>query len=131
MSYHQSQLDSMGPSEYEDFLFWSGQLRKRHDPDSETGDSMKNVIVHPGGYTEDLTDPGEDGYSLRELREIVGGYIEIVSATHGRIAVIDEEGKLKDKEFNALATQMAGEDNLRPGDHLVGTVLFCQPEHVK
>ena len=92
---------------------------------------MKNAIVYPSGYTEDLADPGEDGYSLGELQEIVGGYIEIVQATNGRIAVLDEEGKLKDKELNALATQMAGENNLRPGDYLVGTVLFCQPEHVK
>jgi len=61
-------------------------------------------------------------YKLDELQEIVGGYIQIVSASDGRIIVLNEEGKLIGLPINPIATQL-----FFPGqDVIVGNVLICQ-----
>lgn len=58
-------------------------------------------------------------FSLDELNKIVGGYIEILHLTAGRIAVVNEEGRLMGLQFNPRAS-------LTTGYHLVGNVLLCE-----
>jgi len=63
-------------------------------------------------------------FKLNELRPIVGGHIEIAeSKLPGLIIVLDEEGKLKKKPINKLATAMYkyGKD-----DPICGQVLICK-----
>jgi Domain of unknown function (DUF3846) len=43
-------------------------------------------------------------FSLEELQKLVGGYIEYVPRSRP-IAYCDEEGRLKEKPLNALASQ--------------------------
>lgn len=62
-------------------------------------------------------------FKLDELQAFVGGFIEIVNM-YGHIMVVDEEGLLKHKPYNLVASVMSG----RP---LVGDVVFCTPEMVK
>lgn len=52
--------------------------------------------------------------SLNNLQKTVGGYIEHVSIDKNIVAVCDEEGKLKNKEFCCCVC----------GINLVGTVVF-------
>jgi hypothetical protein len=89
-----------------------------------------DVIVRPDGTEVPAPEPEkEDGsYSLKQLNEIVGGYIQILKAHDGRCVVINEEGKMKDLEPNIRATAMVG---LFPGDFIVGDALFCEQEHMK
>ena len=47
----------------------------------------------------------KDDPSLEEAQAFVGGYVEMVRVGSG-ILLIDEEGKLKNKEVNAYASQM-------------------------
>jgi len=64
-------------------------------------------------------------FSLKEMQDFVGGYIEIVPMPHdGRVLVCDDNGKFKGYAVNAAATQ-----KFYPGvDVVVGDVLICDME---
>ena len=92
----------------------------------------KNMVIYPDGFVREFPDPDRDeGYTLEELQEVVGGPIQVVNASNNRIAICHEEGKIVGLDYNALATQVVGEDSLMAKDYMVGPVLFCQPEHVQ
>jgi hypothetical protein len=57
-------------------------------------------------------------FSLAEMQHFVGGYIELVRLRDGRRMFIDEEGKLKQKPVNVIATAMYVRDII-VGDALV------------
>jgi sarcosine oxidase gamma subunit len=46
-------------------------------------------------------------WSLEELQTLVGGYIEAVRIGPSKWLIVDEEGLLKNKPFNANASTMA------------------------
>lgn len=48
-------------------------------------------------------------FSLKELQEFVGGYIEFVYLKDGRLAVANEEGVLLGLPFNMLASMEIGQ----------------------
>ena len=64
---------------------------------------------------------------LTQMQKWIGGYVENVAfRTEAHIqCFVDEEGKLKGKEANALATALARSiDPVWKNDVLVGTVVF-------
>jgi hypothetical protein len=65
-------------------------------------------------------------FTLEELKEIVGGWIEIVYLPNKEMMIIDEEGKLKGKPYNLLATSYWKNHN----DFIVGDVLLCKSSQV-
>ena len=68
-------------------------------------------------------------FSLEELQQIVGGYIEVLYLSKSQIMVVNDEGKLLGLGLNhnaTLAAQMAGIDDI-----IVGDVLVCDTEMVK
>lgn len=68
-------------------------------------------------------------FQLDELQKMVGGYIEIVSAGKGKIMVLDDEGKLKGKPVNDVATMMFMQAGYY--DTIVGDALVCDSEMVQ
>ena len=63
---------------------------------------------------------------LATLQGAVGGYIEIVSIGNNKIMVLDEEGKLKNKPINRIATELYG----NPNDVVVGDVVVCDDNEI-
>lgn len=63
-------------------------------------------------------------FSLEELHEMIGGYIEIVHIGNGVIVVVDEEGILKERVYNHLASDVCGR-------FLVGNVLLCRAKQIR
>ena len=58
--------------------------------------------------------------SLEELRDMVGGYIQIIEIKDGKQIIVDEEGKLKDKPINMEATDLWNVDyDIIVGDAVV------------
>lgn len=59
---------------------------------------------------------------LEKLQELVGGFIQVVyigkQKAHG---IVDEEGKIRGKAFNPLASALYG----NPHDPIVGTMVVC------
>ena len=55
-------------------------------------------------------------FTLQELQDFVGGYIELVPLGEGKVMVVNEEGRLKRLHPNHEASEIAGQD-------IVGNVL--------
>jgi hypothetical protein len=90
---------------------------------------MKAKIYKADGSIIDVKPNNGTDFSLEELQEIVGGFIEIVSLMDNEIMVINEEGKLIDLPFNETATQMYQEvDGFY--DYIAGDVLVCDSNMV-
>lgn len=67
-------------------------------------------------------------FQLDELREIVGGFIEIVYLDDKKqhLMVVNEEGKLLGLQPNVLATHL-----YNCNDVIVGDVLICENDKIK
>lgn len=90
---------------------------------------MKAKIYKADGSIIDVKPNNGTDFSLEELQDIVGGYIEIVGLIDNEIMVINEEGKLIDLPFNETATQMYQEvDGFY--DYIAGDVLVCDSNMV-
>ena len=65
-----------------------------------------------------------DKPTLKEMQEIVGGYIQIIPLTRDKSVVLNEEGKLNQLSVNEQATQLARQESaLIEGDCIVGDCL--------
>lgn len=69
-------------------------------------------------------------FTLEEAQAMVGGYIEVVHLKDNDILVCDEEGRLKDKERNEIATFRATQLGYKGNEYLVGDVLFCKDNEI-
>ena len=67
--------------------------------------------------------PYEGGINLPDLQKAVDGYIEVVHFPSS-ILVVDEEGALKNKPSNVLATRLAG-------THIVGDAVLLTTDDMK
>ena len=63
-----------------------------------------------------------DSPSLSDAQKFVGGWVEVVRVNDG-ILIIDEEGKLKDKPVNEVASKMYA-DKYGDADIIVGDAIF-------
>ena len=83
------------------------------------------VLASDGSSREFLPANRKD-YTLDELKEVVGGYIEIISLPDDFLMVLNEEGKLKGLPFNEQASQL-----IPPTDYIVGDVLICKSKRIE
>ena len=90
--------------------------------------SKAKLYKADGTIIEVVPSNGTD-FQLKELQEMVGGYIEIVSAGKGKIMVIDDEGKLKGKPVNDAATMIFMQAGYY--DIIAGDAPVCDSEMVK
>jgi hypothetical protein len=91
---------------------------------------MAQIIKTTGEVIEVAPKNGTD-FSLEELQTIVGGWIEIVNLRDGRLLCLDEEGKLKGKERNYVATDIYHQAlPLCCKDFIVGDVLLCNEDQI-
>lgn len=93
---------------------------------------LHKIIECGIGFIEDTIDVepknGAD-FSLEELQEFVGGYIEIIDLFDGTLMVINEEGKLKDLPFNIPATLIYSK-KYGMQDYIVGNALVCDKSQI-
>lgn len=80
-------------------------------------------IYRTNGDVENVEPKNGTDFQLEELQDIVGGYIECLNLSDGRLLVCNEEGKLKDLDFNERANGYS--------DWIVGDVLICKTGEVK
>ena len=87
---------------------------------------MKRQIIKADGSVVNYSPASSAHYELKELQNIVGGYIQIIELGNGWQMVIAEEGKLKGMPYNAIATDLAQEhEAIFENDYIVGDVLIC------
>lgn len=81
------------------------------------------AIITPNLITSTKPENGAD-FQLDELKEIVGGWIEIVRCPDDWIMVVNEEGQLLNLPYNPVASLIAGQP-------IVGDVLYCKSRQIK
>lgn len=87
-------------------------------------------IYKTNGEVLDIEPKNGKDFKLKELQEIVGGYIEIAQLKNNDIMVINEEGKLNDLPYNEKATQIY-QSQVYFRDFIAGDVLVCKSKEVK
>lgn len=85
-------------------------------------------IYKTNGEVIETSPKNKKYFSLKELKEIVGGYIEIVNLGDDYM-VVNEEGKLIGLPFNLNAT-IVYQISTKIGEHIVGDVLVCPKNQI-
>lgn len=96
------------------------------------------LILKENGEAKYVDPANGSNFTLDELSEIVGGYIEIVECKADpqtktnkgdHILVINEEGKFKEGHKNNVHASTLVD--LMEGDYIAGTALFCASKEVE
>lgn len=88
---------------------------------------MKNHIIKANGEKIEVAPKFGNSFTLEELQEYVGGYIEIVRLTDKYLMVVNEEGRLLNLPFNHEATDVARYHKaIYPNDMIVGNALIVE-----
>jgi hypothetical protein len=64
-------------------------------------------------------------FTLEELKEIVGGWVEVVRLQDDRVMIVNEEG------LNDRLPYNAGASELYPFNPIVGDVLVCESRYIQ
>lgn len=90
------------------------------------------ILITADDRCREVLPASEKCFTLDELREYVGGWVELAFGTYGIIVVLDEEGKLKGKPINLLATAITHERQvIGYEDWIVGDALICEAKEIE
>ena len=97
--------------------------------DEQHTETKSAKIIYTDKETEDYTPKNGKTFGLTEMQEIIGGYIEPIRLNDGRIIIVDEDGKSKDKAVNIPATNILRRDHFTT-DYIVGTAIVCDADMI-
>ena len=98
--------------------------------DEQPTETKSAKIIYTDKEAEDYTPKNGKTFALTEMQEIVGGYVEPIRLNDGRMIIVDEEGKSKDKAVNIPATNILRRDHYTT-DYIVGTAIVCDADMVE
>ena len=81
-------------------------------------------IIFSNGDTKELTPTNGKYFSLKELKDVVGGWIEVIRLQN-EYMVLNEEGKLCGLPLNITATNIVKNNSNYFNDYIVGNVIIC------
>ena len=87
-------------------------------------------IIYTDKEAEDYTPKNGKTFTLTEMQEIIGGYVEPIRLNDGRMIIVDEDGKSKDKAVNIPATNILRRDHFTT-DYIVGTAIVCDADMIE
>ena len=87
-------------------------------------------IIYTDKEAEDYTPKNGKTFALTEMQEIIGGYVEPIRLNDGRMIIVDEDGKSKDKAVNIPATNILRRDHFTT-DYIVGTAIVCDADMIE
>jgi len=87
----------------------------------------KGLLITTDGNARDVEFSGKIA-NLKELQELVGGYIEILWLRGGKALVVNEEGKIYGLPVNDRATYLIEEHGL--SDVIVGNVVLMESKYI-
>lgn len=90
--------------------------------------SMTPVLIKSSGVQQCIKPSNGEHFSLKELQDYVGGYIEVVRLKNDRLMIVDEEGKCKNKPINLTASLVLFSENRC--DRIVGDVVLCDRKYI-
>lgn len=87
-------------------------------------------LIKPNGEHCRIMPANGQTFTLEELQEAVGGYIEMITVGEAYF-VLNEEGKLNKLPLNNVATAMAlAYDAIWEDDFIGGNVLICRKDEL-
>ena len=98
--------------------------------DEQPTETKSAKIIYTDKEAEDYTPKNGKTFALTEMQEIIGGYIEPIRLNDGRMIIVDEEGKSKDKAVNIPATNILRRDHYTT-DYIVGTAIVCDADMIE
>lgn len=98
--------------------------------DKQPTETKSAKIIYTDKEAEDYTPKNGRTFELDELQGIVGGYVEPIRLNDGRMIIVDEEGKSKNKAVNIPATNILRRDHYTT-DYIVGTAIVCDADMVE
>ena len=91
--------------------------------------SIEASMILPNGEVDSISLPEDEEARLRQLQEMVGGYIEVVALPGDRHMVINENGKDGPHMINHTATAIAHEaEAIMPTDYIAGVAVILPAE---
>ena len=97
--------------------------------DEQATETKSAKIIYTDKEAEDYTPKNGKTFELDELQGIVDGNFEIVRLRDGRMIIVDEDGKSKDKAVNIPATNILRRDHYTT-DYIVGTAIVCDADMI-
>lgn len=97
--------------------------------DEQPTETKSAKIIYTDKEAEDYTPKNGKTFALTEMQEIVGGYIEPIRLNDGRMIIVDEDGKSKNKAVNIPATNILRRDHFTT-DYIVGTAIVCDADMI-
>lgn len=98
--------------------------------DEQPTETKSAKIIYTDKEAEDYTPKGGKTFGLTEMQEIIGGYVEPIRLNDGRVIIVDEDGKSKDKAVNIPATNILRRDHFTT-DYIVGTAIVCDSDMIE
>ena len=95
--------------------------------DEQPTETKSAKIIYTDKEAEDYTPKNGKTFALTEMQEIIGGYVEPIRLNDGRMIIVDEEGKSKNKAVNIPATNILRRDHYTT-DYIVGTAIVCDAD---
>ncbi|SCZ86405.1 DUF3846 domain-containing protein [Nitrosomonas mobilis] len=91
--------------------------------------SIEASMILPNGEVDSISLPEDEESRLRQLQDLVGGYIEVVALPGERHMVINENGKDGPHMINHTATTIAHEaEAIMPTDYIAGVAVILPAE---
>ena len=84
------------------------------------------LLIPPFGDNVEITPADGRTFTLIELQQLVGGYIEALRTSDGRWLFLNEDGKRLELPPNSAATFLM-RGLIRPDDYIVGNAIVCSP----
>ena len=98
--------------------------------DEQPTETKSAKIIYTDKEAEDYTPKNGKTFALTEMQEIIGGYVEPIRLNDGRMIIVDEDGKSKDKAVNIPATNILRRDHFTT-DYIVGTAIVCVADMIE
>lgn len=98
--------------------------------DEQPTETKSAKIIYTDKEAEDYTPKNGKTFALTEMQEIVGGYVKPIRLNDGRMIIVDEYGKSKDKAVNIPATNILRRDHYTT-DYIVGTAIVCDADMIE
>ena len=98
--------------------------------DEQPTETKSAKIIYTDKEAEDYTPKNGKTFTLTEMQEIIGGYVEPIRLNDGRMIIVDEDGKSKDKAVNIPATNILRRDHYTT-DYIVGTAIVCDADMIE
>ena len=85
---------------------------------------MSNYLITPRGEIQEAAPKRGAAFTVTELQDMVGGYIEVIDV-NGGVVVYDSDGAQKEKLYNEKATKLILDSNQEWDGFVAGNAVFC------